>query len=438
MSTKFAITFQSISKSYKLYKSRYDRVKEFFHPLRKQYHHKFNALKNITFTIEKGEVIGIIGQNGSGKSTLLKILTSVVNPTLGSYQCHGRVSALLELSAGFNIELTGIENIYFLGAIQGIPKNEMAFRIEMILDFADIGEYAYQAVSTYSSGMYVRLAFSMAINIDPDILIIDEALSVGDIRFQQKCFRKIREFKDQGKTIMICTHNLGAVRDFCTKAIWIHEGEIVEQGDPIIITENFNAFMISRQAHPHKNGLNLNHDETIPNKYNAINLPELEAITWNDLSNYDSYGTGDVQLNFVCLIDAVSKRNISQLMGGEKLLVIVQLTSFAKVVNPGILLMLNGQFGNSVFKISNNSYHQPISFVPDKPNIIAIEFNFPQIGNGRYTISLAAISNANNIEQQLHWVHDALIVEVANPDVKYKMGTQLVIDHAMIWNILPG
>ncbi len=210
MAKTVAIEVIDICKTYRLYGSHRDRMKEFFHPLRKRYHTKHNALKDISFTLQRGEVLGVIGQNGSGKSTLLKILASVVSPTEGQYNCNGRVTALLELGGGFNEEMTGVENIYFIGALQGYRKKEMKKRVDAILDFAEIGEYAYQPVKNYSSGMYVRLAFSMNININPEILIIDEALYVGDMRFQQKCFRKIKE---SGKTIVFCSHNLSAVKD---------------------------------------------------------------------------------------------------------------------------------------------------------------------------------------------------------------------------------
>jgi len=248
MKPKPAIIVNSLSKTYKLYNSRYDRIKEWFHPLRKKYHVKHQALKEVSFILESGEVLGVIGQNGSGKSTLLKILNSVVFPTLGGFVVNGRISALLELSAGFNPVLTGIENIYFLSAINGHKRKMIENRVAEIIAFAELGEYVYQPVKTYSSGMHIRLAFSLAINIDPDILIIDEALAVGDLRFQQKCFRKIKEFKESGKTIIMCTHSLTAVKEFCDRAIWLHEGVIKEDGMPEIVTQNYTAYMLSNQA----------------------------------------------------------------------------------------------------------------------------------------------------------------------------------------------
>lgn len=243
MTTPSVIKVTSLSKTYKLYHSHRDRIKELLHPLGKCYHQKYHALSNINISVQKGEVLGIIGQNGSGKSTLFKILTSVVTPTSGSYSCAGKVNALLELGGGFNKHISGIENLYFLGGLQGYKKREMKKRIPEILDFADIGIYADQPVNNYSSGMYIRLSFSMAINIDPEILIIDEALEVGDLRFQQKCFGKIKEFKNNGITMLLCSHNMETIREFCSRVIWLHEGKIMEQGDPVFVTSCYSAFM---------------------------------------------------------------------------------------------------------------------------------------------------------------------------------------------------
>jgi len=243
MSKEITISVSSLSKTYRLYNSKRDFIKEAFHPLRKSYHKNFHALKNISFLVQKGEVMGVIGKNGSGKSTLLKILASIVTPTSGEYNCKGRVTALLELSGGFNMELTGIKNINFLGELQGFSKDEMKSRTKQILDFAEIGEYANKPVKSYSSGMYMRLAFSLAIHVDPDILIIDEILAVGDIRFQKKCLRKIQKFKAEGKTIILCSHSLELVKDFCTRTIWIHEGNLKDDGSSKDVTNHYSTFM---------------------------------------------------------------------------------------------------------------------------------------------------------------------------------------------------
>ena len=214
---KTAIKVSSISKMYPLYRSPRDRMKEALHPLRKSYHNEFYALRNVSFEIEKGESLGIIGQNGSGKSTLLKILSRVLTPTSGTFDIQGRVISLLELGSGFNPELTGLENIYFYGTILGFNKKKIESKLDDILAFADIGQFVYQPLKTYSSGMRSRLGFAVASHVDPDILILDEVLAVGDLRFKQKCYRTMDELINQKRTVILVSHDTGAVTNFCNK-----------------------------------------------------------------------------------------------------------------------------------------------------------------------------------------------------------------------------
>ena len=226
-----------------MYNSPTDRLKEAFSLQSRCYHTEFFALKNISFDVAEGEIVGIMGRNGAGKSTLLKIITGVLQPTHGSVRVSGRISSLLELGAGFNPEYTGIENIYFYGTIMGLSKAEITEKLDSILAFAEIGDYVYQPVKTYSSGMFARLAFSCAINVEPDILIVDEILSVGDIRFQAKCFKKFKEFKQKGVTILYVGHDISLMRSFCDRCIWMNQGQIVDIGDPTYISAKYVEFM---------------------------------------------------------------------------------------------------------------------------------------------------------------------------------------------------
>jgi ABC-type polysaccharide/polyol phosphate transport system ATPase subunit len=422
-----ALIVQNLSKSYKLYHSRTDRMKEFFHPYRKKFHQSHDVLKGISFQLQRGEVLGIIGQNGSGKSTLLKILNSVVTATSGSFSCNGKVTALLELGGGFNTDLTGIENIYYLGAIQGYSKKEMESKLQQILDFADIGEYATQPVKTYSSGMYVRLAFSMAINIDPDILITDEALSVGDIRFQQKCYRKIRDFKESGKTILICTHSLSAVKEFCTRAIWLHEGLIREEGDPVFVTDSYNTFMLSMITKNKLNQSPTNSSDEAGDLTELLVPDHFPDLIWQDLKECDNYGTKEAQIQNAAIINRSNQKNVHQLIGGEPIRVFINILTKDKISQPGIQLNLNGQFGNTVIIMKSYHYQQPIILKKDKKNIVAIDFDFPYLRNGRYTLSFGLQTITDKIEQQIHWVHDGLIIEVNNAGAIYKTGSQIVV-----------
>lgn len=238
------IEVKNLTKIYKIYEKPSDRLKETFFPEKKR-HKQFHALQDISFKISKGETVGIIGKNGSGKSTLLKILSGVLNSTSGEIKVDGKVSAILELGAGFNLEYTGRENIYLNGTLQGKSRKEMDAKMDRILSFADIGHFIEQPVRTYSSGMFARLAFAVAINVDPDILIVDEALAVGDMKFQAKCFRKFEELRDNGVTILFVGHDVSSIRKFCDRTMWIHNGELIAFGDTLSVTAEYMEYMNS-------------------------------------------------------------------------------------------------------------------------------------------------------------------------------------------------
>lgn len=228
---EIAIKIQDVSKLYKLYNKPSDRFKEALGISKKKRYKEHYALHNVSFEVKKGETVGIIGTNGSGKSTILKIITGVLNATQGQVEIHGRISALLELGAGFNQEYTGLENVYLNGTMIGFSREEIDAKLDEILAFADIGDFIHQPVKTYSSGMFVRLAFAVAINIDPEILIVDEALSVGDVFFQAKSYKKFEEFKKQGKTVLFVSHDLGSINKYCDRVVLLNNGKKVAEGD---------------------------------------------------------------------------------------------------------------------------------------------------------------------------------------------------------------
>lgn len=227
---EIAINVKNLTKIYHLYDKPQDRLKEALNPFKKSYHHDFYAMNDVSFEIKKGETVGIIGKNGAGKSTLLKMITGVLTPSSGDIEVKGKIASLLELGAGFNPEMTGLENIYLNGTLMGFSKDEMDPRIDAILDFADIGEFIHQPVKMYSSGMFARLAFSVSINVAPDILIVDEALSVGDMAFQMKCFKKFQDFQNEAETILFVTHALDTVIRYCNRGIVIDNGHKVYDG----------------------------------------------------------------------------------------------------------------------------------------------------------------------------------------------------------------
>lgn len=422
-STEVVINLHNITKTYKLYRSRHERIMEWLIPNGKKRHSDHFALHDINFSVQKGEVIGLIGKNGSGKSTLLKIITGVVSPTSGTFTSKGNITALLELGAGFNKELTGIENLYFLGAIQGIEKAAMESKIQDILAFAEIGEYAWQPVKNYSSGMYVRLAFSLSIHIDVEILIIDEALSVGDVRFQQKCFRKIRQFKEQGKTIIFCSHSMQAIRDFCTKAIWIHEGNIKEIGHPNTVTEHYNIFMttgstISRVKNNWNSRPQITLNDQIP--------PYLQCTPWINFSISEQSGSKTAK------IEAISIQNedanlLSFASGGQRIKIFVLITTKEIFSACDVQFIVNNSFGQKVIEISSRQYGKKCRLTPDKIYFLESQWILPELTNGRYSISAVLKSYQNESWQIQHVIHDAFFFHIKSDGAIYNTNAQLVV-----------
>ena len=247
MSDKNVISVQHLSKMYKLYDKPSDRLKESLGLSRKKKYREHYALHDVNFNIHEGECVGIIGVNGSGKSTILKIITGVLAPTTGEVKVNGRISALLELGAGFNMEYSGLENVYLNGTMIGFSEEEIDAKLDDILAFADIGDYIHQPVKTYYSGMFVRLAFAVAINIDPEILIVDEALSVGDVFFQAKCYHKFEEFKKQGKTILFVTHDLSSVSKYCDRVILLNKGVKLDEGSPKEMVDLYKQLLVGQE-----------------------------------------------------------------------------------------------------------------------------------------------------------------------------------------------
>jgi teichoic acid transport system ATP-binding protein len=274
---EYAIDIQNITKTYNMYKKPSDRFKEALNPFKKSYHDLFYALKDVTMQIEKGEMIGFVGENGSGKSTILKIITGVLTPTSGTMKIDGKISALLELGSGFNPEYSGYENIFLNGMVLGFSREEMEERVDDVIQFADIGDHLYQPVKTYSSGMFVRLAFAVAINVDPDILIVDEALAVGDLEFQLKCMEKFTEIKNSGKTILFVSHDVNSIRRFCDRTFWLKNGEVVESGETMDVTTNYENFLKKKSIKT------VDREKTIKNEETVPDIIEVEKAT---LLNY--------------------------------------------------------------------------------------------------------------------------------------------------------
>lgn len=418
------IEVRNLSKVYKLYDNPIDRLKEAFHPFAKKYHHDFHALRDINVSVSPGEVIGIVGINGSGKSTLLQIVTGVLTPTTGSVSVKGRVSALLELGAGFNPELSGLENVYFKSSLLGCSREETSRKIDDILSFADIGEFIHQPVKTYSSGMYVRLAFSVAINVDPDILIIDEALSVGDFRFRQKCLRKINQFRENGKTILFVSHEHMSVINFCTRAIWLLDGVIHESGDPENVCKSYisyTAYGETIKEHSLAGG-------PVPATGQAELIAQQEHAEWVDVGGCEAFGTGGATIEKVSFISKKSLSRIDLFEGGERVIFSVMIRARQPLAHPIVGFHVIDEIGIHVFGMNNEAYAVDLGeFHAGEVKIIEFEFDFPYLKVGNYSFSPAVADGTQADHIQHHWLHDAFVVRVSSKDPAASLGNYLVI-----------
>ena len=303
--SEYAIEAEKISKVYRLYDRPRDRFLEAINPGKRRSKDHY-ALTDVDLKIKKGETVGIIGTNGSGKSTILKIITGVLSPTSGSITVNGRISALLELGAGFNMEYNGIENIYLNGTMMGFSRKEIDERLDSILEFADIGEYVYQPCKTYSSGMFVRLAFAVAINIDPEILIVDEALSVGDVFFQSKCYRKFEEFKEQGKTILFVSHDLSSIAKYCDRVILLNKGIKLDEGGPKEMIDAYKQVLVGQYKVT-------DDSEVSMDDLSRMSSEAAEAVNPDALE----YGTGDAKIRDYYITDKNGTRTTAIIKGEE-------------------------------------------------------------------------------------------------------------------------
>ncbi len=268
-----AVNLRNVSKFYKLYDSPKDRLKEALHPFKKKYHREFYALRNIDLQIRRGEILGIVGQNGSGKSTLLKLISGVIQPSIGKVVVKGAISALLELGAGMNPEFSGIQNIYFSGTMMGFSRKEMDEKVDNIVSFSDIGTFIHQPLKTYSSGMRTRLGFALAINMDPEILILDEVLAVGDTLFRRKCYTKMEQFFRSGCTVLYVSHSANSINEICTRAILMDKGEQILSGPPKLVTMHYQKYLFTPaegREQVRKHIIHLDRDEEMKNKFASL------------------------------------------------------------------------------------------------------------------------------------------------------------------------
>ncbi|HAT89234.1 MAG TPA: ABC transporter ATP-binding protein [Roseburia sp.] len=390
------IDVKNLTKSYKLYEKPSDRIKE---SLKKGscYHKDFLAVDDISFQVKKGETVGIIGRNGAGKSTLLKMITGVLKPTSGDIKLSGNVSALLELGAGFDAEKNGIENIYLNGRINGLSKKEIDDSLNSVLEFADIGDFVYQPIKTYSSGMLVRLAFAAAVNVKPEILIVDEALSVGDVRFQQKCYRKIREFKKNG-TVLFVSHDTGAISSFCDRVIWLDGGKIYKVGEPGEIIEEYLSFM--------------RYDVKNDDKVQMESEEQNEEAEENENNTFVmAFGSQAAQFTKISLKDENGKV-ISQVHGGQKICIDMEIQAKREIEFPILGFNLKDVLGNEL--VVTNTVFEKVNMQKieaGKANRFCWQFDFPHLHAGDYPMDIALAEGTYLNHEQIHFVTDALVIK---------------------------
>lgn len=403
------VKIENLSKIYKLYDKPIDRLKESLSITRKNYHKDFYALNDISFEIGKGEIVGIIGTNGSGKSTLLKILTGVLTPSSGSIEIKGKIAALLELGAGFNPEYTGIENIYLNGMVMGFSRADMDGKVDDIIAFADIGEYINQPVKSYSSGMFARLAFAVSINVDPDILIVDEALSVGDVRFQQKCYRKMEEFR-RNRTVILVTHDLGAVTKFSQRVVWIEKGHLMDIGDPVTIAKQYQAYLMNSQVEKGKTpGMQEKRQESIGKKQQV----QLHPIT----EEMENFGDKKAEITGIGFCDADTGEDMEFVMPGRNVKVIIGIENHEAIPNEIIGFSVKDRLGNMIFQTNTYVLGAEVDSRQGK-SIYGFTFRMPLLNSGTYTISPAVAEGSMEEHMQHNWVFDAYIFNV----IRYEAG----------------
>ena len=398
-----AIKVENLSKVYHLYDKPQDRLKEALHPFKKSYHHDFYAMDDVSFEIKKGETVGIIGKNGAGKSTLLKMITGVLTPTSGHIETHGSISSLLELGAGFNPEMTGLENIFLNGTLMGFTKEEMATRVDAIMEFADIGEFIHQPVKMYSSGMFARLAFSVSIAVEPDILIVDEALSVGDMAFQMKCFKKFQDFQAQGRTILFVTHALDTVIRYCSRGIVIDDGNKVFEGSSKTSVDAFKKVLSGNFYAEH-----------IEEKEVNTKILEEEAYLKKFFDRHvelDTYGNGKATIVDYGVLDYNNKPT-AILDYNSTFQIIMKVKFFENIEDPIFAFTLKDSKGLEITG-TNSMMKQSVTGSYEKGETVTVTFT--QKANlqlGKYALSLGCVTLNESGVEVYNRIYDAILFEI--------------------------
>ncbi len=424
MSSEIAIKIESLSKCYHIYDKPRDRLFQMLTFGRKQYFREFWALKNVSFEVRRGETIGIIGRNGSGKSTLLQMVCGTLNPTIGQVTTYGRIAALLELGSGFNPEFTGRENVYLNGSVFGLSKAEIDARYNDIAAFADIGDFIDQPVKSYSSGMYVRLAFAVIAHVDADILIIDEALAVGDAVFTQKCMRFIRKFKEQGSLLFV-SHDMASVLSLCDRSVWLHNGQVREIGDSKTVAESYLEYTLQEI---YGTEARLSRINKVTARPSSATTPKVvygaEVQICDNLNAANGWKSGAGEITSVELYrvdDAGHPATNSPLRGGERVCMSIHAVAHKDMSRPILGFLVRDRLGQDLF--GENTL--PVTTLSPTPvsagQCLHAHFTFllPMLPNGQYAVMASLADGDLNQHIQHHWLHDALIINISSSAVRW-------------------
>ncbi|MCX5633280.1 MAG: ABC transporter ATP-binding protein [Phycisphaerae bacterium] len=429
MSSEVVLKIQNVGKCYEIYEAPHHRLLQTLLRGRRQFYKEFWALKDVSFEVRKGECLGIIGRNGSGKSTLLQIIAGTLAPTTGSASVNGKVAALLELGSGFNPEFTGRENVYMNASVLGLNKEEIDARFDDIAAFADIGQFIGQPVKTYSNGMYVRLAFAVIAHVDADILVIDEALSVGDAVFTQKCMRFIRSFQENG-TLIFVSHDTAAVQNLCKSGIWLKNGRIEQVGTAKDIAEAYLQYTL-QEIYGDEAKLNsiapaAIGNETSPEEPNpdteappAIEYGAIASVR-NNLTAANGWRTGRAEILSVSLTQLSSGRE-GVFEGGEHVRMTVLAKAHEPLPNPILGFLVRDRLGQDLFGENTLPFTNRVS-TPIGAGMTfkgVFEFKLPMLPNGQYAVMASVADGDLHDHVQHHWMHDALIINVSSSKVRW-------------------
>jgi lipopolysaccharide transport system ATP-binding protein len=417
-----AIEVESVSKEYRVFQKPSHRLWQMLFGGARRFYRPHPVLRDISFKVHRGETVGVVGRNGCGKSTLLSILCGTLPPTSGKVAVRGRIAALLELGAGFNPELTGIENVELCAKIYGLEDKQLAERLQQIVDFADIGEYVTQPVKTYSSGMFTRLAFSVVAHVDADILVIDEALAVGDAYFVQKCMRFLDRFKASGGTLLFVSHDMGSVTSLCDRAIWLKDGGIAIDASPKQVANEYLADLYAMQqptsasqplqAEPERDmGAARDLEPYDPRRDMLLNSKIRNDIEVFAFKPGHDFGSGAATIERAAIVDELD-RPLAWIVGGERVAIKIEVRAIEELRSAIVGFVVKDRQGQPLFGDNTYlSYHDaPVSVLPGGSLKARFDFRMPTLANGEYSISVA-IADGSQATHIIHqWLHEAIVL----------------------------